>query len=114
APLSPLVAMAAAAPSVRVGTHVINTSFHRPALLARELATVDSATGGRLDIGLGAGYVEPEFTAAGVPFMSSHDARVRFLLEHITEIRSSLSDVAYRPPPIQQPPPILVGAMGQA
>jgi len=42
----------------------------------------------------------------------SHDARVRFLLEHITEIRSSLSDVAYRPPPIQQPPPILVGAMG--
>jgi probable F420-dependent oxidoreductase len=111
APLSPLVAMAAAAPSVRVGTHVINASFHRPALLARELATVDSATGGRLDIGLGAGYVEPEFTAAGVPFMS-HDARVRFLLEHITEIRSSLSDVAYRPPPIQQPPPILVGAMG--
>jgi alkanesulfonate monooxygenase SsuD/methylene tetrahydromethanopterin reductase-like flavin-dependent oxidoreductase (luciferase family) len=36
APLSPLVAMAAAAPSVRVGTHVINASFHRPALLARE------------------------------------------------------------------------------
>jgi probable F420-dependent oxidoreductase len=111
APLPSLVAMAAAAPSIRVGSHVINASFHRPALLARELATVDSATGGRLDIGLGAGYVEAEFAAAGVPF-SSHAARLELLLDHITEIRARLSDSSYTPSLIQRPPPVLVGGMG--
>jgi probable F420-dependent oxidoreductase len=111
APLPPLVAIATAAPSVRVGTLVINASFHRPALLARDLASVDSATGGRLDIGLGAGYVEDEFVAAGLPF-ASHTDRVRLLTDHITQIRAHLSDVSYIPPAIQKPPPILVGGMG--
>jgi probable F420-dependent oxidoreductase len=111
APLPPLVAIATAAPSVRVGTLVINASFHRPALLARDLASVDSATGGRLDIGLGAGYVEDEFVAAGLPF-ASHTDRVRLLTDHITQIRTHLSDVSYIPPAIQKPPPILVGGMG--
>jgi probable F420-dependent oxidoreductase len=111
APLPPLVAIAAAAPAVRVGTLVINTAFHRPALLARDLASVDSATGGRLDIGLGAGYVEQEFVAAGLPF-ASHADRARLLTEHITEIRACLSDGSYIPPAIQKPPPILVGGMG--
>src|SRR5215813_2512343 len=56
APLPSLVAIAAAVPSVRVGNCVLNTAFYRPALLARDLAAVDSATDGRLEIGLGAGY----------------------------------------------------------
>jgi probable F420-dependent oxidoreductase len=111
APLPPLVAIAAAAPAVRVGNLVINASFHRPALLARDLASVDSATGGRLDIGLGAGYVEQEFVAAGLPFLSL-DARVQLLTEHITEIRNQLSDSSYTPPAVQKPPPILVGGRG--
>lgn len=112
APLPSLVAMAAAAPSIRVGTHVINASFHRPALLARELATVDSATGGRFDIGLGAGYAEEEFAAAGLPF-SSHTVRLELLLDHISEIRTRLSDSSYTPRAVQKPPPILVGGMGE-
>jgi probable F420-dependent oxidoreductase len=111
APLPPLVAIAAAAPAVRVGNLVINASFHRPALLARDLASVDSATGGRLDIGLGAGYVEQEFVAAGLPFLNL-DGRVRLLTEHITAIRAHLSDSSYAPPAVQKPPPILVGGMG--
>jgi probable F420-dependent oxidoreductase len=111
APLPPLVAIAAAVPSVRVGTLVINTSFHRPALLARDLASVDSATGGRLDIGLGAGYVAAEFAAAGLPF-ANLAARAQLLAEHITEVRAYLSDPSYIPPAIQRPPPILVGGIG--
>jgi probable F420-dependent oxidoreductase len=111
APLPPLVAIAAAVPSVRVGTMVINASFHRPALLARDLASVDSATGGRLDIGLGAGYVADEFAAAGLAF-ANLAARAQLLTEHISEIRTCLSDDSYIPPAIQKPPPILVGGMG--
>ena len=111
APLPPLVAIAAAAPSVRVGTLVINASFHRPALLTRDLASVDSATGGRLDIGLGVGYAKEEFAAAGLPF-ATHAARAQLLIEHISEIRSALSNPEYLPPPVQKPPPILVGGAG--
>jgi hypothetical protein len=74
APLPPLVAIAAAAPSVRVGNLVLNASFYRPALLARDLASVDSATGGRLEIGLGAGHAEQEFAAAGLPFPKARHA----------------------------------------
>ncbi|BBX65682.1 LLM class F420-dependent oxidoreductase [Mycobacterium saskatchewanense] len=111
APLPPLVAIAAAVPSVRVGNLVINASFHRPALLARDLASVDSATGGRLEIGLGAGYVAEEFAAAGVPF-ADYNARVRLLTEHVLALRGWLADPGYTPPAFQQPPPILVAGMG--
>jgi probable F420-dependent oxidoreductase len=111
APLPPLVAIAAAAPAVRVGNLVINASFYRPALLTRDLASVDSATGGRLEIGLGAGHVEEEFVAAGLPFPKP-GARLKLLAQHITEIRASLSDRTFIPPPIQTPPPILVAGMG--
>ena len=59
----------------RVGTYVLNTAFHNHTLLARDLATLDQFTGGRLEIGLGTGYVEWEFTSTGVPF-GSPGARV--------------------------------------
>ena len=55
APLPPLVAIAAAVPNIRVSNLVLNTAFCRPGPLTRDLASVDSATGGRLEIGLGAG-----------------------------------------------------------
>jgi probable F420-dependent oxidoreductase len=111
APLPPLVAIAAAAPSVRVGNMVINASFYRPALLARDLASVDSATGGRLEIGLGAGHADQEFAAAGLPFPKPA-ARLKLLTEHIIEIRTRLSDPTYIPPSVQKPPPILVAGRG--
>jgi probable F420-dependent oxidoreductase len=111
APLPPLVAMAAAAPAVRVSNMVLNACFYRPALLARDLASVDSATDGRLEIGLGAGYVEAEFVVAGLPFPKP-SARLQLLKEHITEIRRQLSDPANTPPSVQKPPPIMVAGMG--
>jgi alkanesulfonate monooxygenase SsuD/methylene tetrahydromethanopterin reductase-like flavin-dependent oxidoreductase (luciferase family) len=68
APLPPLVAIAAAVPNIRVSNLVLKTAFYRPGLLTRDLASVDSATGGRLEIGLGAGYVEAEFEVVGYRF----------------------------------------------
>jgi probable F420-dependent oxidoreductase len=111
APLVPLVAIAAAAPTVKVSNLVINAAFNRPALLARDLAAVDSATGGRLIISLGTGYVEQEFDAAGLQFPSPGQ-RVRILTEHVTEIRRLLSDPGHMPPPVQTPPPIMVAGAG--
>jgi probable F420-dependent oxidoreductase len=111
APLPPLISIAEAAPSLRVGNLVLNASFYRPALLARDLASVDSATGGRLEIGLGAGYVEEEFHAAGLPFPRA-GARVDLVTEHAVEIRRLLSSPDYFPAPVQTPPPILIAGGG--
>ena len=111
APLPPLVAMALAAPSVRVSNLVLNSNFYRPALLARDLASVGSATGGRLEIGLGTGYVEAEFTAAGLPFQRGR-ARVDLLTEHVTELRRLLSSPDHVPAAVQSPPPIMVAGVG--
>jgi probable F420-dependent oxidoreductase len=108
APLPPLVAIAHAAPSVRVSNLVLNCAFYRPALLARDLASVDSATGGRLDVGLGAGYVEEEFTAAGLPFPTPGE-RIRLLTEHVTALRALVPDPGHT---VAQAPPILIAAMG--
>jgi probable F420-dependent oxidoreductase len=111
APLVPLVAIAQAVPNVQVSNLVLNSSFYRPALLARDLASVDSASGGRLIISLGTGYVEAEFDAAGIPFPSP-GARVKIVAETISELRRLLSDPGHIPPPVQTPPPIMVAAQG--
>jgi probable F420-dependent oxidoreductase len=111
APLPILVAIADAVPSVRISTLVINTPLYRPALLTRDLATVDAASGGRLEIGLGSGYIEGDFAVAGVPFPSAGQ-RVELLTEHVTTIRKLLSSPDYRPAPVQCPPPILVAGIG--
>jgi probable F420-dependent oxidoreductase len=110
-PLVALVAIAQAVPNVQVSNLVLNSSFYRPALLARDLASVDSATGGRLIISLGTGYVEAEFDAAGIPFPRP-GARVKIVAEMISELRRLLSDPDHIPPPVQTPPPIMVAAQG--
>jgi probable F420-dependent oxidoreductase len=111
APLLPLVAIAEAAPKVKVSNLVLNASFYPPALLARDLASVDGATGGRLIISIGTGYVEAEFDAAGIPFPRP-GARVKIVAEHISELRRLLSDPGHIPPPVQTPPPIMVAGQG--
>jgi probable F420-dependent oxidoreductase len=111
APFPLLVAIADAVPSIRVSNLVINSALYRPGLLARDLATVDSATGGRLEIGLGTGYVEEDFIGAGLPFPSGRE-RVELLGEHIRTIRELLSNPDYKPAPVQSPPPILVAGIG--
>ena len=66
APFPLLVAAAGATERLRVGTLVLNVAFWNPALLAREVATTDVLTDGRLEVGLGAGHMKWEFDEAGI------------------------------------------------
>ena len=69
--LSPMVAlatMAEATTTLRVGTFVLNNDFRHPALLAREAATIDLLTDGRLELGIGAGHAAPEYAEIGLRF----------------------------------------------
>ena len=110
-PISMLTAIADGVPSVRIGNLVLNAPVYSPALLARELATVDAASGGRLEIGLGSGYIERDFTGFGLPFPPAGQ-RVEMLGEHLRTIRTLLSSPDYMPAPVQAPPPILVAGIG--
>jgi probable F420-dependent oxidoreductase len=82
APFPVLTAIAAATSTVRLGTYVLNACFYKPALLARDVAAVDQLSDGRLEVGLGAGYVREEFEAAELPYPSAGQ-RVDYL-EHVT------------------------------
>jgi probable F420-dependent oxidoreductase len=82
APFPVLAAIAAATSTVRLGTYVLNAGFYKPALLARDAAAVNDLSDGRLDLGLGAGYVREEFEAAELPYPSAGQ-RVDYL-EHVT------------------------------
>jgi probable F420-dependent oxidoreductase len=70
APFPALVAAAAATERLRVGTLVLNVPFWNASLLAREVATTDILTDGRLELGLGAGHMKWEFDEAGVPWQA--------------------------------------------
>jgi len=63
-----LAGLAAATSRIRLGPLVASTAFHAPAMLAKLAATVDEISGGRLVLGLGAGWNETEFRAFGIPF----------------------------------------------
>jgi probable F420-dependent oxidoreductase len=66
APLPALVAVAEAAPALRVGTLVLGNDFRHPALVAMEAATVDVLTGGRLELGIGTGWLATDYDAVGM------------------------------------------------
>src|SRR2546429_6498201 len=70
APFPALAAAAAATTRLRVGTAVLNNDFRHPALLAREAATLDVLSDGRLELGLGAGHMQSEYEQAGLAFDS--------------------------------------------
>ncbi|MEV0718859.1 TIGR03621 family F420-dependent LLM class oxidoreductase [Asanoa sp. NPDC050611] len=105
APFPALVA-AADLTSLRLGTYVLNTGVLSPAYLARDVADTHRLTGGRLELGLGAGYVEQEFTAAGLPF-GTPGSRFRRLRQVLAETRDLL-----RAEPDRPVPPIMIAAMG--
>ncbi|NEA50920.1 LLM class F420-dependent oxidoreductase [Streptomyces sp. SID10815] len=112
APFPALVAAAQATERPRVGTFVLNAGFHRPALLAREAATTDALTDGRLELGLGTGYVREEHESAGLPFGSPAE-RVDHLRRTVEELERLLGSPDHRPAPAQRPRiPLLIGANG--
>src|SRR5215212_4927956 len=66
APLVALTAAACATTSLRVGTLVFDNDYRRPVMLAKEAATLDLLSGGRLELGLGAGWLQSEYDQAGM------------------------------------------------
>jgi probable F420-dependent oxidoreductase len=118
-----LAAVAAATSRIALGPLVACTSFHNPAMLAKMAATVDDISGGRLILGLGAGWNETEYRAFGFPF----DHRVARFEEAFTIIRTLLRegridfegeyyqarDCELRPGPARNGgPPLLIGSNG--
>ncbi len=118
-----MAAIAAATTRVEFGPLVACTNFHNPALLAKQASTIDEISGGRLILGLGAGWNETEFRAFGFPF----DHRIDRFEEAFTIIRTLLRDGAidfdgqfYQArdcellPPGPRPggPPLMVGSIG--
>ncbi|HEY8984482.1 MAG TPA: TIGR03621 family F420-dependent LLM class oxidoreductase [Streptomyces sp.] len=91
APFPSLVAAAEATRGPRVGTFVLNTGFSNPVLLAREVATTAALTGGRLELGLGAGYVAAEHEEAGLPWGAPGE-RVAHLRRTVEELRKRQED----------------------
>jgi probable F420-dependent oxidoreductase len=106
---SPFAALVAAADAggLTLGTYVMNGGVLSPAYLAREVADTWRLTGGRLELGLGAGYVEAEFEAAGVPF-GTPGSRYRKLAALLGDTRALLEAQPDRPVP-----PIMVAGAGE-
>jgi probable F420-dependent oxidoreductase len=130
APFPTMVAAADATERLRVGTLVLNIGFWNPHLLAREVATADVLTGGRLELGLGSGHMKWEFDAAGIPW-EPFAARAERLERAIGELAEIFGRDGYEgsrpvrehfgltePAPVQRHgfggngPPLLVGGTG--
>ncbi len=119
----PAMAVAAeATETIRIGARVFCVDYRQPVMFAKELATLDFFSGGRLEIGLGAGWLQGEYEAMGVPFDRA-GVRIDRLEEVIGLIRAHLGDgeidldgthvhaVGFEglPKPTNGPPPLMLG-----
>lgn len=126
APVPALMTAALSAPQVRIGTAMLNQDLRHPAVLAREAASLDVLSGGRLELGLGAGWLASEYQAAGIPFDPA-GRRVRRFAEYVRVIKGVIAEPEFsfqgefftieampgQPPPLQRPcPPVMIGAVG--
>jgi len=127
--LAPIAAMAAAAAvseTLRIGCRVFCIDYHVPAVLAKEAATLDLLSDGRLEMGIGAGWSETEYTAMGLTF-DRPGRRIAKLAEVVSLIKAHwageeldcsgdfvhVHGYAGRPRPVQRPhPPIMIGGGG--
>ena len=124
---STLSALAALVPRLRVGTIVLGNTYRHPAVVAKMAAQVDIISGGRLILGLGAGWQENEHEAYGIPFYTTRE-RLERLDEACEVIRSlwtrprsdfegryyRLSDAPLDPRPVQRPhPELMIGGGGE-
>ena len=129
-PLAAMTALAVAATAtttLRVGSYVFVNDYRNPALLAREIATLDQLSDGRVELGLGAGNWPTEYQQLGIPFDKA-GVRVSRFAEGLSIIKQfftgetvNFSSTYYTatalrpvPRPVQQPhPPILIGSAGR-
>ncbi len=124
-PLVALTAVAAATSRIRLATLVLANDFRNPAVLAKELATLDRYSGGRVEWGIGAGWKTTDYEKAGIP----HDragVRIARLAEAITVMKQCFADGEFSfsgahydiasldglPKPVQRPHPKLMVAGG--
>lgn len=122
-----LSALARDTKQIRLGTGMVCVSYRNPALLAKMAATLDVISGGRLELGLGAGWLESEYRAYGFPFpktsvrIAQMEETVQIVKRMWTEPAASFEGAHFRidgaicdPPPVQKPhPPIWIGGEGR-
>ena len=106
-------ALAARTERVRLGTLVSPVTFRHPAVLAKAVATADHVSGGRVELGMGTGWMDAEHEAYGLPFPPMK-VRVGMLAGQIETVhRHWTEEPRIQPKPLQQPhPPLLVGGSG--
>jgi probable F420-dependent oxidoreductase len=123
-PIVVLAHLAACTRRVLLGTGVLILPQRNPLVLAKQLATLDVLSGGRLVVGIGAGYLEPELTAIGVP-MASRGARTDAYLAAMRSLWEdpkpaadgefvSFAGVDAHPRPVQRPLPVVIGGESPA
>jgi probable F420-dependent oxidoreductase len=127
APLTALAVAATVTTRLRVGSYVFANDLRHPALLAKEIATLDVLSGGRVDLGLGAGVGPSDNTQLGIPF-DADGVRVSRVIEALTVIKRVFTEdvvdfagtyytvkgLKGLPRPMQTPhPPIFVGSSGK-
>ena len=86
-----LMSAASLTSSLRVGSVVCSNDFRHPILLAKEAATIDMLSGGRFELGIGAGWLKSEYDAIGIPFDDPR-TRVARLEEAVQVIKSYFTD----------------------
>ncbi|MCF3962171.1 LLM class F420-dependent oxidoreductase [Streptomyces fuscigenes] len=111
---------------IRLGTLVTAATFRLPGVLAIQVAQVDQMSGGRVELGLGAGWFEEEHTAYGIPFPGERFARLEEQLDVVTGLWATetgktfsydgahyrLTDSPALPKPAQRKPPVIIGGHG--
>jgi probable F420-dependent oxidoreductase len=127
APLIALQAVADATSTVRITQTVLNQDFRHPAVLAKELATLDVLSEGRLEIGIGAGWMRDEYERAGIGYDPA-PVRIERLEEVVAVLKGlfadgpfgfrgkhfTVADLDGTPKPVQRPhPPIMIGGGGR-
>jgi probable F420-dependent oxidoreductase len=126
--LDPVVSLAHLAghtSRIRLGVAVLNMPFFSPALMAKQLASLDVVAGGRLDVGLGIGWSRVEFAASGVPYAQRGARGEEFLrvlralwTDDLVEFHGDFYQVPparMEPKPLQRPhPPVLLGGSATA
>ncbi len=126
APMPALQAVLDATTTLRAGALVFDNDYKHPAVLAKELATMDVISGGRVEIGLGAGWMVADYEQTGMPYDRA-GVRIDRMVEGLAVLRGAMSPGPFSfegdhytisnydgtPKPVQSLPPVLIGGGGR-